>query len=159
MGMHGYDYTYSWRFSWITQRYETLYKQSSVNMLAVLQSSFRIVCDLFEKVPGMGVVICPMVFHDVVEEHVCIFNHRVCAPCHQTVELLRPEKWQEHDVCPLPHSLIKMMSQSFNPLLCMATLMTYLREGWCSRCSWNPSSAVPLLDLVLIWLGRWAWWC
>ena len=45
--------TYSWRFSWITQRYkrlELLYKQSSVNVLAGLQSSFKIVCGLFDKI-------------------------------------------------------------------------------------------------------------
>ena len=100
-------------------------------MLAVLQSSFRIVCDLFDKVPGMGVVICPMVFHDVVEEHVCIFNHRECAcTASPNSGVVKPRKMAR-----ALYSLIKMMSQSFNPLLCMATLMTYLREGWCSRCS------------------------
>ena len=44
-------------YSWITQRYkrlELLYKQSSVNVLAGLQSSFKIVCDLFNKISGVG---------------------------------------------------------------------------------------------------------
>ena len=49
------------------------YKQSSVNVLPGLQSSFRIVCDLFDKgFWGEREGICPMVFHDVVKE--CVFS-------------------------------------------------------------------------------------
>ena len=33
---------------------------------------------------GGRVGTCPMVFHDVVEECVCVFNHRVCVPRSRT---------------------------------------------------------------------------
>ena len=81
-------------------------------MLATLQSSFRIVCDLFEGFWGEREGICPKVFHDVVKECACIFDHRICAlaegedtSCHQIVELLRLGGWPGFDVCPLPHNL------------------------------------------------------
>ena len=55
-------------------------KQSPVNVLASLQGSFGIVCDLFDKgFLGEREGICPMVFHDVVKECVCMFDHRICA--------------------------------------------------------------------------------
>ena len=101
-------------YSWITQRYkrlELLYKQSSVNVLAGLQSSFKIVCDLFNKISGVGgwafVQWCSMtwsrsVFVFLITGYVHWRARHFLSPI---VELLRLEEWQGHDVCPLPHSL------------------------------------------------------
>ena len=114
VGMHGYEYTYSWRFSWITQRYkrlELLYKQSSVNVLAGLQSSFKIVCGLFDKISGVRekafVQWCSTtwsrsVFVFLITGYVHRWARHFLSPI---VELLRLEEWQGHDVCPLSHSL------------------------------------------------------
>ena len=53
-------------------------------MLAGLQSSFRFVCDLFDKVSGVG----GWAF-DVVEECVCFFDHRVCAPRNKSLPVAK----------------------------------------------------------------------
>ena len=40
---------------------------------------------------GGRVDICPMVFHDVVEQCICIFDNRVCAPSSRTLPVVK--KW------------------------------------------------------------------
>ena len=64
-------------------------------------------------------------FHDVVKECVCIFDHRICAlaegedtSCHQIVELLRLGGWPGLDVCLLPHSLRRCVLQFQPATLC-----------------------------------------
>ena len=60
---------------------------------------------------GGWVDICPTMFHDVVEECVCIFDHKVFAQRSRTLPVakywtfLRLRGWPGHGVCPLPHSL------------------------------------------------------
>ena len=82
-----------------------------MKVLAGLQSSFGIVCNLLDKgFWGGWVDICPIVVHNVVEECVWIFDHRVCTPRSRTlrrqiVELLRLGGWPGHGVCSLPNSL------------------------------------------------------
>ena len=78
-----------------------------MNVLAGLQNSFRIVCDLFDKgFWGEREGICPMVhvFKDLVKEcDMCTEGQDTS--CRQIVGLLRLGGWPGLDVCPLPHSL------------------------------------------------------
>ena len=72
--------------------------------------------------------------------------------CHQTVELLRLGGWPGHDVCPLLHSLRQCPTISTSYPVWQHWWHT-LGKGGCelwSRCRWNLSSTVPLLDLVWI---------
>ena len=92
-----------------------------------VQSSFGIVCNLLDKgFWGGRVDICPMVFHDVVEECVCIFDHKVCAQRSRTRPAQRMTRAWHVPSAPVlggvPQFQPAPLYGNINGILCFSTL-------------------------------------